>query len=151
MKLYELYSTHFGNDTTGFIVMKFTTELIEVLLQSYALLLYNGQLQQDVLKRERVAEGEVLAALRASGVGAIEDQQVALGQLAQLVAAGRQQRRPRHDPAGLTGSLGVGVHGRGGTGGEHGAGFSDRHLTQPLFRSRGGCFARGRFRCGAFR
>lgn len=38
-----------------------------------ALLLYNGQLQQDILKRERVAEGEVLAALRSSGVGAIED------------------------------------------------------------------------------
>lgn len=38
-----------------------------------ALLLYKGRLQQDVLKRERVAEGEVLAALRASGVAAIED------------------------------------------------------------------------------
>lgn len=38
-----------------------------------ALLLYKGQLQKDVLKRERVAEGEVLAALRASGIGAIED------------------------------------------------------------------------------
>ncbi|GAB4538878.1 MAG: DUF421 domain-containing protein [Pleurocapsa sp.] len=38
-----------------------------------ALLLYRGQLQHDVLKRERVAEGEVLAALRAKGVGAIED------------------------------------------------------------------------------
>lgn len=38
-----------------------------------ALLLYKGQLKHDILKRERVAEGEVLAALRASGVGAIED------------------------------------------------------------------------------
>ena len=38
-----------------------------------ALLLYRGQLKHDVLKRERVAEGEVLAALRASGVSAIED------------------------------------------------------------------------------
>lgn len=38
-----------------------------------ALLLYQGKLKHDVLKRERVAEGEVLAALRGSGVGAIED------------------------------------------------------------------------------
>ena len=38
-----------------------------------ALLLYKGQLLDDVLTRERVAEGEVLAALRASGVSAIED------------------------------------------------------------------------------
>ena len=38
-----------------------------------ALLLYRGQLQHDVLKRERVAEGEVLAALRSSGVSAMED------------------------------------------------------------------------------
>ncbi|MGB5711948.1 MAG: YetF domain-containing protein [Waterburya sp.] len=38
-----------------------------------ALLLYQGQLKHDVLKRERVAEGEVLAALRASDIGAIED------------------------------------------------------------------------------
>lgn len=38
-----------------------------------SLLLYRGQIQHDVLKRERVAEGEILAALRASGIGAIED------------------------------------------------------------------------------
>lgn len=38
-----------------------------------ALLLYKGQLKNDVLKRERIAEGEVLAALRANGLGAIED------------------------------------------------------------------------------
>ena len=38
-----------------------------------ALLLYQGQLKYDVLKQERVAEGEVLAALRANGIGAIED------------------------------------------------------------------------------
>ncbi|MEM7592075.1 MAG: YetF domain-containing protein [Cyanobacteria bacterium P01_A01_bin.83] len=38
-----------------------------------SLLLYKGKLKQDVLKRERVAEGEVLAALRANGMGAIED------------------------------------------------------------------------------
>lgn len=38
-----------------------------------ALLLYQGQLMHDVLKRERVAEGEVLAALRSEGVSNIED------------------------------------------------------------------------------
>ena len=38
-----------------------------------SLLLYKGQFKDDVLKRERVAEGEVLAALRANGVAAIED------------------------------------------------------------------------------
>ncbi|MEM8718939.1 MAG: YetF domain-containing protein [Cyanobacteria bacterium P01_G01_bin.39] len=38
-----------------------------------SLLLYKGKFKQEVLKRERVAEGEVLAALRASGVGAVED------------------------------------------------------------------------------
>jgi uncharacterized membrane protein YcaP (DUF421 family) len=38
-----------------------------------ALLLHKGQFQKDVMKRERVAEGEVLAALRASGISAIED------------------------------------------------------------------------------
>lgn len=38
-----------------------------------ALLLYQGKLKHDVLKRERVAVGEVLAALRASGIGAIEN------------------------------------------------------------------------------
>lgn len=38
-----------------------------------SLLLYKGKFKQEVLKRERVAEGEVLAALRAKGVGAIED------------------------------------------------------------------------------
>jgi len=38
-----------------------------------ALLLYKGKYKTEVMKRERVAEGEVLAALRANGVGAIED------------------------------------------------------------------------------
>lgn len=38
-----------------------------------SLLLYQGQFKYDVLKRERVAEGEVLAALRSNGVGAVED------------------------------------------------------------------------------
>ena len=38
-----------------------------------SLLLYRGQMQYDILKKERVAEGEVLAALRTNGVSAIED------------------------------------------------------------------------------
>ena len=38
-----------------------------------SLLLYKGQLKAEVMKRERIAEGEVLAALRANGIGAIED------------------------------------------------------------------------------
>jgi uncharacterized membrane protein YcaP (DUF421 family) len=38
-----------------------------------SLLLYKGEMQHDVMKQERVAEGEILAALRNSGVSAIED------------------------------------------------------------------------------
>ena len=38
-----------------------------------ALLLHKGQFQKDVMKRERVAEGEVLAALRTNGISAVED------------------------------------------------------------------------------
>ena len=50
------------------------SSLIQKLIKSEpALLLYRGEMQQDVLKKERVAEGEVLAALRANGVSAIED------------------------------------------------------------------------------
>lgn len=50
------------------------SSLIQKLIKAEpALLLYRGQLKYDVLKRERVAEGEILAALRASGIGAIED------------------------------------------------------------------------------
>ena len=50
------------------------SSLIQKLIKSEpALLLYRGKIQQDVLKRERVAEGEVLAALRTNGVSAIED------------------------------------------------------------------------------
>ena len=50
------------------------SSLIQKLIKAEpSLLLYNGQLKDDVLKRERVTEGEVLAALRASGIGAIED------------------------------------------------------------------------------
>ena len=50
------------------------SSVIQKLIKSEpALLLYRGEMQQDVLKRERVAEGEVLAALRTNGVSAIED------------------------------------------------------------------------------
>ncbi|MGV2827393.1 DUF421 domain-containing protein [Myxosarcina sp. GI1(2024)] len=38
-----------------------------------ALLVYRGKMQDRVLKRERIAEGEVLAAIRSSGIAAIED------------------------------------------------------------------------------
>ncbi|WP_319422239.1 DUF421 domain-containing protein [Pleurocapsa sp. FMAR1] len=38
-----------------------------------AMLLYRGKMQQDIMKRERVAEGEILAALRSNGLSAIED------------------------------------------------------------------------------
>ena len=38
-----------------------------------ALLLFRGEMQHDIMKRERIAEGEILAALRANGVSAIED------------------------------------------------------------------------------
>ena len=38
-----------------------------------ALLLYRGEMQYDMMKQERIAEGEILAALRTSGVSAIED------------------------------------------------------------------------------
>ena len=50
------------------------SSLIQKLIKAEpALLLYKGELKSEVLKRERVAEGEVLAALRAQGVSAIED------------------------------------------------------------------------------
>lgn len=50
------------------------SSLIQKLIKAEpALLLYQGKLKDNVLKRERIAEGEVLAALRASGIGAIED------------------------------------------------------------------------------
>ena len=50
------------------------SSLIQKLIKAEpALLLYKGQLKHDVLKQERVAEGEVLAALRSSGVSAIEN------------------------------------------------------------------------------
>ena len=48
--------------------------LIQKLIKSEpSLLLYRGEMQRDVMKKQRIAEGEVLAALRNSGVSAIED------------------------------------------------------------------------------
>jgi uncharacterized membrane protein YcaP (DUF421 family) len=38
-----------------------------------SLLLYQGQFQKETLKRERVTEGEVLAAIRTNGSAAKED------------------------------------------------------------------------------
>ena len=50
------------------------SSLVQKLVKSEpTLLLYKGKFQDDVLKRERVAVGEILAALRANGIGAIED------------------------------------------------------------------------------
>ena len=50
------------------------SSLIQKLIKAKpSLLLYKGQLKHDELQRERVAEGEVLAALRANGIRATED------------------------------------------------------------------------------
>ena len=50
------------------------SSIIQKLIKSEpALLLYRGKMQHDVMKKERIAEGEILAALRTSGVSAIED------------------------------------------------------------------------------
>ena len=50
------------------------SSVIQKLIKSEpSLLLYRGEMQHDIMKKERVAEGEVLAALRSSGVSAIED------------------------------------------------------------------------------
>ena len=38
-----------------------------------ALLLYRGEMKHNVMRKERIAEGEILAALRANGVSAVED------------------------------------------------------------------------------
>lgn len=49
------------------------SSLVQKLIKAEpALLLYQGQFQHKALKRERVAEGEVLAAMRASGVATFE-------------------------------------------------------------------------------
>lgn len=48
--------------------------IIQKLIKSKpALLLCRGEMQQDIMKRERVAEEEILSALRNSGISAVED------------------------------------------------------------------------------
>ena len=50
------------------------SSIIQKLIKSEpSLLLYRGEIQHDTMKKERIAEGELLAALRTSGVSAIED------------------------------------------------------------------------------
>ena len=50
------------------------SSVVQKLIKSEpSLLLYRGEMQHDVMKQERIAEGEILAALRNSGVSAIED------------------------------------------------------------------------------
>ena len=74
----------FGTGVLGFALLVFfqyvltwvaaRSSLVQKLIKSEpALLLYKGEFKDDVLKRERVAQGEVLAALRANGIGAVED------------------------------------------------------------------------------
>ena len=50
------------------------SSIIQKLIKSEpALLLYRGEMQTDIMKKERIAEGEILAALRANGISAVED------------------------------------------------------------------------------
>jgi uncharacterized membrane protein YcaP (DUF421 family) len=50
------------------------SDIVQKLIKSEpALLLYQGYFQQEILKSERVTEGEVLAAIRANGNSAMED------------------------------------------------------------------------------
>ena len=50
------------------------SSVIQKLIKSEpSLLLYRGQMQYEVMKKQRIAEGEILAALRTNGVSAIED------------------------------------------------------------------------------
>ena len=50
------------------------SSIIQKLIKSEpSLLLFRGKMQHAVMKKERIAEGEILAALRNSGVSAIED------------------------------------------------------------------------------
>ena len=50
------------------------SSIIQKLIKSEpSLLLFRGKMRQDVMKKERIAEGEILAALRSNGVSAIED------------------------------------------------------------------------------
>lgn len=48
--------------------------MVQKLIKSEpALLLYQGQFQQKMLKKERVTEGEIFAAVRANGSASIEN------------------------------------------------------------------------------
>ena len=50
------------------------SSIIQKLIKSEpSLLLFRGKMRHDVMKKERIAEGEIFAALRNSGVSAIED------------------------------------------------------------------------------
>ena len=50
------------------------SSIIQKLIKSEpSLLLFRGKMRQDVMKKERIAEGEILSALRSNGVSAIED------------------------------------------------------------------------------
>ncbi|HEY9768277.1 MAG TPA: YetF domain-containing protein [Coleofasciculaceae cyanobacterium] len=74
----------FGKDILAFAVLVLLQfiitwisvrfSIIQKLIKSEpALLLCRGEMQRDIMKRERVAEEEILSALRNSGVSAIED------------------------------------------------------------------------------
>ena len=50
------------------------SSIIQKLIKSEpSLLVFRGKMRKDVMKKERIAEGEILAALRSNGVSAIED------------------------------------------------------------------------------
>lgn len=74
----------FGTGILGFALLVFfqyvltwvsarSSAVQKIVKAEPALLLYKGKIKEEVLKRERVAEGEILAALRTNGLGAIED------------------------------------------------------------------------------
>ena len=50
------------------------SSIIQKLIKSEpALLLFRGEMQREIMKRERIAEGEILAALRAKDISSVED------------------------------------------------------------------------------
>lgn len=50
------------------------SDIVQKLIKAEpTLLLYQGKLRSKILKKERVAEGEVLAALRSNGIALVED------------------------------------------------------------------------------
>lgn len=50
------------------------SSIIQKLIKSEpSLLLYKGEMQYDVMKQQRIAEGEILGALRTNGVSAVEN------------------------------------------------------------------------------